>query len=160
LVVGAALMHTGAARVLVHRLKYQGLVAAAGPLVEAMAPLLDPIPPALVPVPRALARRWRYGVDPGPELAAALGELMGVPVVAALRPAWWYRSRAGGRSSPRGSPRFTAARPIPPGSVLVDDVVTTGSTLSYAAAALGGVGGAVTATAAPSLALHRSRAPR
>ena len=38
-------------------------------LGRAMAPLLDPAPPALVPVPRAMLRRWRYGVDPGPELA-------------------------------------------------------------------------------------------
>jgi len=148
----AAFLHVAAARVLVHRLKYQGLAAAAGPLAEAMAGLLDPLPSALVPVPRVLARRWRYGIDPAPELAAAVGALTGVPVVPALRAGWWHHRRAGRSGSSRDVPRFRSAFEAPAGAVLVDDVVTTGSTLHAAARALGGVAEAVTATMALSAA--------
>jgi predicted amidophosphoribosyltransferase len=149
--VRAGLLHTAAARALVHRLKYQGLVAAAGPLAGVMAGLLDPLPPALVPVPRALARRWRYGIDPGSELAAAVGAIAGVPVIPALRAGWWHRRRAGAAGAPRGAPRFRRIGVLPAGVVLVDDVVTTGATLAAAAAVLGAPGWALTATAAPSI---------
>jgi predicted amidophosphoribosyltransferase len=148
--VRAALLHVAAARVLVHRLKYQGLAAAAGPLAAAMVGLLDPPPPGLVPVPRALVRRWRYGIDPGRELAAAVGALAGVPVVPALRAGWWHQRRAGPSDASRDLPRFTAAAAVPAGIVLVDDVVTTGSTVGAAARALGGGAEGLTATIAPS----------
>lgn len=149
--VRAALLHTAAARALVHRLKYQGLAAAAGPLAGVMAGLLDPLPPALVPVPRAPARRWRYGIDPGSELAAAVGVIAGVPVIPALRAGWWHRRRAGAADARRGVPRFHRTGTLPDGIVLVDDVVTTGATLGAAAAVLEVTCWALTATAAPSI---------
>jgi predicted amidophosphoribosyltransferase len=149
-VVRSALLHAGPGRLLVHRLKYQGLVAAARVLAQAMAPLLDPPPPALVPVPRALLRRLAYGVDPGPELAGALGGLVGIPVADGLRAGLWHRRRAGPAQTERGKPRLRAAGEVPAGSVLVDDVITTGLTLTAAAAVVPGIAGAVTATAAPS----------
>jgi predicted amidophosphoribosyltransferase len=148
--VRSAFVHSGAARRLVHRLKYQGLVAAARPLAAAMAPLLDPLPPAVVPVPRAALRRWRYGIDPGPELAKAMAAAVGVPVLLGLRPGWWHAARAGPAGCRRGLPVFRPGEDVPPGSMLVDDVVTTGTTLVDAARRLGRVGGAVTATAAAS----------
>jgi predicted amidophosphoribosyltransferase len=87
----------------------------------------------LVPVPRVIARRWRYGVDPGRELARALGRRTGLPVADALRPALWTARRAGPAGRHRGIPRFGISGRTPVGAVLVDDVVTTGATLLAAA---------------------------
>lgn len=145
--VRAAFRHDATARRLVHRLKYQAIAAAALPLAVAMAPAARG-GGALVPVPRAPARRWRYGVDPARELAAAVGRITGMPVVAALLPGWWHPARAGPSERERGIPRFRAAGPVPERWVLVDDVVTTGATLRSAARALPGRGTAVVATAA------------
>ena len=147
--VHSAFAHRGTARLLVHRLKYGGHRAAAAVLAEGMAGCVPKGAGALVPVPRARLRHWRYGVDPAVELARALGRLLGLPVVPALAPEWWHRRRAGPTGSRRGLPSFRLIRAIPAGSVLVDDVVTTGTTLRAAAAALAGPCRAVTATAAP-----------
>ncbi len=131
---------------LVHRLKYQGVVAAADRLVDPLLPLLDGAV-ALVPVPRVLARRWRLGIDPARVIADTLSQRAGLPVVTALAADWWSPRRAGRARADRATPRFSAVGRPPPGSVLVDDVVTTGSTLTAACAALNGViGRAVCAT--------------
>jgi len=145
--VRSAYTHEGAARRLVHRLKYAAMASAAGPLARAMAPLLPADAGCLVPVPRVLARRWRYGVDPADVLASALGRITGLPVVPALRSDWWVARRAGPAGGRRGLPRFRSVRPPGDGAVLVDDVVTTGTTLRAAGQAAG-VCHAVTATAA------------
>lgn len=138
--------HIGAARRLVHRLKYEGLLAAAGPLAGAMALVLPETTTALVPVPRAKARRWRYGVDPAMELATTLSSMTGLPVLEVLRPAMWVAHRAGPAARHRGHPRFVAIHPTDRTAVLIDDVVTTGTTIG-AAAAVTGLSRAVTATA-------------
>lgn len=146
----AAYLHSGAARVLVHRLKYQGLLAAAFPLARAMAERVPDEVRLLVPVPRARLRAWRYGVDQASELAAALGAELGLPVRRALRPPWWAHPHAGRPRRDRPLPRFSRSGETEPGIVLVDDVATTGVTLCAAEEALrGSVIGAVTATAAP-----------
>ncbi|MEX0826328.1 MAG: hypothetical protein WD184_06220 [Acidimicrobiia bacterium] len=146
ILVRSAFAHSGAARRLVHRLKYEGLVSAARPLAAAMVPLLPAHTTCLVPVPRVKARRWRHGVDPATELASALSEMTGLPVVVALRPLVWVARRAGPAGRRRGTPRFTATNRPHAGGVLVDDVVTTGTTLGIAASVTGACH-AVTATA-------------
>ena len=138
--------HTGAARRLVHRLKYEGLLSAARPLAGAMALVLPETTTALVPVPRVKARRWRHGVDPAMELATSLSSITGLPVVEALRPAMWVARRAGPAGRHRGHPRFVAIRRADRAAVLIDDVVTTGTTIGVAAAVTG-LSRAVTATA-------------
>jgi predicted amidophosphoribosyltransferase len=149
LVVRSPFSHAGTARLLVHRLKYGAQASAAGILGSAMGAALPPGATALIPVPRSRARLWRYGVDPAPELAAAVSRITGVPVVRALAPSWWHRRRAGSANAVRGVPRFEAIRQMPDGAVLVDDVVTTGATLTAAAGVLGAARWALTATAAP-----------
>lgn len=143
----AAYLHRGAARRLVHRLKYEALAAAARPLAEAMAPAAIGAT-VLIPVPRATARRWRYGVDPALELARAVSRLTGAPVLAGLGPGWWHAARAGPAAKARGLPCFGLRAAVPTGWVLVDDVLTTGATLRAAASALPGCGGAIVATRA------------
>jgi predicted amidophosphoribosyltransferase len=143
--VRSAYLHAGPARSLVHHLKYRGVVAAARLLAEGMVELI-PEGVVLVPVPRVTWRRLRYGVDPARELVTQLGQLSGRPVRSLLSPPVWGRARAGGVHG--FAPRFHLRAPVPPlPALLVDDVVTTGTTLAVAASLLPEVAGAITATA-------------
>ena len=146
LLVRSAFLHQGAARALVHHLKYGGPVAACQLLATAMAGLLPPGAATLVPVPRVLVRTWRYGVDPAGLLAVALSRRTGLPVAGAIWRPWWWAPRAGPAHAVRGQPRFRGRTPLPPGPVLIDDVLTTGSTLSAAHRAVPRAVAAVTAT--------------
>lgn len=145
--VFAAYTHSGTARRLVHRLKYAGMYRAAEVLALAMLEAMPADVAALVPVPRAIARKLRYGVDPAVLLARLIGREAAIPVVYALRAPVWWPSNAGTSRGSRSSPEFSPAEVAPTGSLLVDDVVTTGMTL-LAAAALTGLPRALTATRA------------
>jgi predicted amidophosphoribosyltransferase len=148
LLVLPGLRHEGPARRLVHRLKYRGDPAAARVLAASIAPLLPPDTRALVPVPRAQLRSWRYGVDPALELARALAG-PGLAVVRALRAEWWWPGHTGRNIEGRRPPSFRPTGAAPSGSVLVDDVVTTGATFRAASRALDGtICRAVSATGA------------
>lgn len=137
LLVGSAFAHDGPARVLVHRLKYQGIVQAAGPLAERMAGLLGDTPGTLVPVPRVVLRTWKYGVDPGRALTDALAAITGRGRADVLLPSWWGAAHAGAGRAQRSAVHF-GSRQAPRGPlILVDDVLTTGATLSAARRALG-----------------------
>jgi predicted amidophosphoribosyltransferase len=133
--VAAATIHAGAARRLVHRLKYQGLVAAAEVLASAMAASLPPGAQALVPLPRAGIRRWQYGVDPARLLARTLARRTGLELISGLRSTLWWPRHAGRSRLDRVAPRFRILRPPDPGWVFIDDVVTSGSTMLAAVAA-------------------------
>lgn len=149
-VVRSAFEHAGTARVLVHRLKYEGSRPAANALAASMALRLDRAPAALVPVPRALFRRWRYAVDPAAALARGLAALTGAPVVRALSTPVATAVHAGADRSRRTGHAFGLVILPPPGSIIVDDVVTTGRTIRAAAAAIGPTAeSALTATSAP-----------
>lgn len=139
LVVRGAFLHAGAARRLVHRLKYGGLPGAAHVLGRALAALVPSDATALVPVPRAWARRAVHGIDPAVVLAREISSRCGIPVVAALRAGAWWPRHAGSDRSRRTAPHYRMIRRADFGLVLVDDVLTTGATLEAAAAALGGI---------------------
>lgn len=126
--------HEGAARSLMHLLKYRGLTGYAQLVAEMLAERLPEVP--LVPVPRAISRRVRYGVDPALVIARAISVRSGQPVVRALAAPLHSRRRAGGDHSLAPGPFRLRRRPSSP-VIAVDDVVTTGSTLSAAVAALG-----------------------
>ena len=147
--IESAAVHVTVARRLVHLLKYQGLDTAGRALATMMVDRMPGDAGAIVPVPRAMLRRWKYGVDPAWTLATHLGEHTGVPVVSCLAADVWWPAHAGSRRAQRRKPSLRLVREVPAGSVLVDDVLTTGATL-VAAARLAGVGRAVTATRADS----------
>src|SRR5262245_16606272 len=139
----------GVPRWIVHGLKYGRRLSLARVAADAMLRVLPDVVPAgsrreadeaalaLVPVPPA-AWRWRWrGFDPAEEIALALARTSGIPVEPCLR-------RRGGRRqvgrirSQRLSdpPRIKLDGAAPASALLVDDVWTTGSTISACGRAL------------------------
>lgn len=164
--VRSAVRLDAAARRLVHRFKYQGWWRLAEGFALRMAPLLGDVGDAdLVPVPLA-PRRQRYrGYNQAERLAVALSALTGLSVATDRL----IRSRetpTQTRLTPEARLANLAeafvARPSDRPAWLVDDVFTTGATLTSAALALLDAGaphvGAVTfARAEPALTDAASR---
>ncbi|MGH8925063.1 MAG: ComF family protein [Acidimicrobiia bacterium] len=151
LLVRSAFRHEGPARDLVHHYKYRGSDRAGWMLARALAPLI-PEETTIVPVPRSSWRHLRYGIDPAPDLARRIGILTGCVVVFALAaPALAHRQAGRKRSDRQPAVLRVSSRPRSAAVVLVDDVLTTGRTLSSARAVLRSSGirvdSAITATA-------------
>jgi ComF family protein len=137
----AAVAYEGAARDMLHALKFAG----ARPLAGVMATQIAAAAPrgllagTVVAVPAHPGRRRARGYDPAELLARALARRTGLPLERVLR-------RAGGSVRQLGAPRrvrrapgrlaIAAVSAAPRDVVLVDDVHTTGATLEACAGAL------------------------
>lgn len=158
--VRSAVSLDAGARALVHRFKYEGWWRLAEAFAARMAPLLsDAGDGDLVPVPLARKRMRSRGYNQAERLAEALGTITGLPV-AVDRLSRNRETPTQTRLTPEARLANLAdafvARPSRRPAWLVDDVFTTGATLTSAARALLDAGapqvGAVTfARAEPAL---------
>jgi len=163
--IAAAGAYAGGLRRAVLAYKERGRRDLVGPLAAVLAPALAaiPVPDAvLIPVPSARTAARQRGGDHMLRLARRAGGLLGLPVVPALRLARPVRDSAGlGERARRANLDGAMAADMgPPASVavVVDDIVTTGVTLSEAARALRATGWQV-AGAAVLAATPRRRVP-
>ena len=139
----------GAVRDAIHRLKYKGERAAAGPLAELMAEYLgrNPAPvDALIPAPLHPLRLRSRGYNQSALLAREIGKRLNLPVREDLlvrvrnpRPQVETQSQQERRSNVAGNFEHRAdATGLT--ALLIDDVATTGSTLSECSTALKSAG--------------------
>jgi predicted amidophosphoribosyltransferase len=117
------------------------------PVAEVMAERMHWLVPghllggAVVAVPPARARRRRRGFDPAGELAAALAARLEVDVVACLaRRGSGHQVGRRRAERIRHPPHIESIAPAPRSVLLIDDVLTTGATLTACAQALRAAG--------------------
>ena len=147
--VRAPLIYAEPTSRLIHQMKYEGYFALAAPLAAVMAagwPAWQPGIDVIVPIPLHPRRERRRGYNQSALLARHLGRTVGLPVEThglrrdrATRPQVELNPRER-QENVQGAfgaePGWVAGRTV----LLVDDVYTTGATMSSAADALLAVG--------------------
>lgn len=162
--------YTGVARALLLAYKERDAVALARPLAAAVASALDHAladraksPAVIVPVPSTRAALRRRGFDPVLRLARAARRGRVVPALAHVRDV----DDSAGLSAVARRRNLNGAFVVSPAMrsqvrgqtvVIVDDVVTTGSTLAEAARALRSAGATVEAAAVVAATVRRGLA--
>lgn len=130
---------------MIHRLKYGGDLAQAAPLAAVLAQRVRaraaPLPEALVPVPLHWRRLARRGFNQARELARPLGATLGIPVASHLVKRQRATPRQVGLTRAERRRNLTDAfrvcsETLPAHVALIDDVITTGSTLEALATCL------------------------
>lgn len=137
----AGLLYEGAARDLVLALKLRGVRTSAAPIVDALCASAwrDGVTGDVVTwVPGNRPEARRRGFDHAEVIARGVAARIGLPVVRLLEPSEGKRDQTGlsaaqRRENPKGA---FVARPVHRRVVLVDDVMTTGTTICTCAAAL------------------------
>lgn len=149
----AAFAYEGVARELVARVKYRGARAAVPWLADAMVGACAGVVPPVDVVtwaPTSRERRRRRGFDPAELLARAVARRLGLRCLGLLERAPGSPQTGLTGADRRRGPRHSAFRVVPASVLLVDDVATTGATLTAGAVALrrGGARVVVALTAA------------
>lgn len=135
----ALLAYEGVGREVVARLKYRNARAVVRRLAVSMAALVGGVVTAFDAVtwaPTSIERRRQRGFDHAELLARGIARELALPAAPLL-----HRRRGPPQTGLHGAerrvgPAFTVARPAPTSVLLVDDVVTTGATMTSAARAL------------------------
>ena len=140
--------YEGLLREWIHLYKYGRIKTMAQPLGELLARAVprDEGFDAIVPVPLHWRREWQRGFNQAELLARGLSRRVGLPVVRALRRVRSTGTQAGLSNTARRrnvSAAFRSRRPVAGQRILlIDDVMTTGSTAAACALALKRAGAA------------------